>query len=100
MIIRAPHAGTSRRVHPQPRRNVAVTALLACLAVGLPGAAPRTHAQALPHAAANQLHAAIANGDVEALEYWLSARHADPNAATDQEPSVTPLGRCLALAGR
>src|SRR5512132_4418303 len=85
----------------QPAR---LAVLVGCLSLVVPGAARTVRAQAqaqgLPHAQANQLHAAIANGDVEALRYWLTVRHADPNAASDQDPGVTPLARCLALAGR
>jgi len=100
MTMRESGADKSRRVRVHSLRQDALTALVACLALGVPGPVRTAHAQALPNAAANQLHAAIVNGDVEALGYWLSARHADPNAVTDQEPSLTPLARCLALAGR
>jgi hypothetical protein len=57
-------------------------------------------AQEPARAEANQLHAAIANGDVDALKYWLDVRHADPQAASASEPVVTPLIRCLTLASR
>jgi hypothetical protein len=57
-------------------------------------------AQGDPRAAANQLHAAIANGDVEALRYWLDVRQADASAGNAAEPGVTPLERCVGLAAR
>ena len=57
-------------------------------------------AQPAPHADANQLHAAIVNGDVESLRYWLTVRHANVSAANAAEPDVTPLQRCLGLAAR
>src|SRR5262245_35991293 len=56
--------------------------------------------QASPEAEANQLHAAIVNGDVESLRYWLEARHADASSANASEPDVTPVERCLGLAAR
>src|SRR5262245_40041594 len=56
--------------------------------------------QASPDAEANQLHAAIVNGDVESLRYWLEIRHADASSANASEPDVTPLERCLGLATR
>jgi hypothetical protein len=51
-------------------------------------------------AEANQLHAAITNGDVESLRYWLEVRHADASTANTAEPGVTPLERCLGLAAQ
>src|SRR5262249_34205010 len=70
-----------------------------CLLVAAwPGAAAVGSAQASPGAEANQLHAAIVNGDVESLRYWLEARHADASSANGSEPGVTPLERCLGLA--
>jgi len=59
-----------------------------------------TATQASPGAEANQLHAAIVNGDVESLRYWLQVRHADASSADVTEPDVTPLERCLDLATR
>jgi hypothetical protein len=64
------------------------------------GAHSSARAQAAPHADANQLHAAIVNGDVESLRYWLTVRHADASAANAAEPDVTPLQRCLGLVAR
>ena len=49
---------------------------------------------------ANQLHAAIVNGDVESLRYWLQVRHADASSANTTEPDITPLERCLGLVAR
>ena len=57
-------------------------------------------AQGGRRADANQLHAAIVNGDVESLRYWLNDRHADASAANAAEPDITPLGRCVGLAAR
>jgi len=57
-------------------------------------------AQADSRAEANQLHAAIVNGDVESVRYWLTVRHADASAANAAEPDITPLQRCLGLAAR
>ncbi len=74
--------------------------LIACLLIALPGIAAGAPAQAVPRAEANQLHAAIANGDVASLRYWLTVRHADPAAPNAEDPDVTPLERCLGLAGR
>jgi hypothetical protein len=76
------------------RLIMAATALLA-----LPTGNAAVHAQAA-RAEANQLHAAIENGDVEALRYWLTARHVDPDAPNADQPDVTPLARCLVLASR
>src|SRR3954468_4995728 len=56
--------------------------------------------QGRARAEANQLHAAIVNGDVAALQYWLTVRYADASAASDEAPGVTPLARCLGLAAR
>jgi len=56
--------------------------------------------QAPPAAEANQLHAAIVNGDVESLRYWLETRHVDASSPNASEPGVTPLERCLGLAGK
>jgi hypothetical protein len=67
---------------------------------GWAGARSEARAQAAAHAEANQLHAAIVNGDLESLRYWLTVRHADASAANDAEPDVTPLVRCLGLAAR
>jgi hypothetical protein len=75
-------------------------ALVVCLYAVTPGAATIVARQADSRAEANQLHAAIDNGDVDALRYWLSNRHADPNAPNAHDPDVTPLARCLALAAR
>ena len=74
--------------------------LLTCLFIVCWGAAAATRAQGDPRAAANQLHAAIVNGDVESLRYWLNVRHADASAANAAEPDVTPLERCVGLAAR
>jgi hypothetical protein len=76
-----------------------VTRVMVTVVLSAALAAPAA-AQDLARAQANQLHAAIANGDVEALKYWLDVRHADPNASNASEPGLTPLARCLALAGR
>jgi hypothetical protein len=65
-----------------------------------PGAAALAAAQASAGADANQLHAAIVNGDVESLRYWLEVRHANASSANTVEPDVTPLERCLRLAAR
>jgi hypothetical protein len=64
------------------------------------GATALASTQASPVAEANQVHAAIANGDVESLRYWLQVRHADASLASATEPDVTPLERCLGLATR
>lgn len=64
------------------------------------GTAAITSTQVSPRAEANQLHAAIVNGDVESLRYWLQTRHADPSSADATEPDVTPLERCLGLVTR
>jgi hypothetical protein len=64
------------------------------------GAAAIGSTQVSTAAEANQLHAAIVNGDVESLRYWLEARHADASGGNAAEPNVTPLERCLGLAGR
>ena len=64
------------------------------------GAAALGSTQAPPGAEANQLHAAIVNGDVESLRYWLETRHADASGANAGEPGVTPLARCLGLAAK
>ena len=74
-------------------------AMLSCLAIVCWGTAT-VRAQGDPRAAANQLHAAIVNGDVESLRYWLDVRHADAAAANAAEPDVTPLERCVGLAAR
>jgi hypothetical protein len=68
------------------------------LLLTLQRAAPIASSQASPGAAANQLHAAIVNGDVESLRYWLEVRRADVVGANASEPDVTPLERCLGLA--
>ncbi|HEY7172475.1 MAG TPA: hypothetical protein VH417_16600 [Vicinamibacterales bacterium] len=70
------------------------------LLVGWRGAGLIASTQASPGAEANQLHVAIASGDVESLRYWLQIRHADPSSANAAEPDVTPLERCLGLAAR
>jgi hypothetical protein len=59
--------------------------LIACFG----GARSTLRAQAPSHAEANQLHAAIVNGDVESLRYWLTVRHADASAANAAEPGIT-----------
>jgi len=75
--------------------------LVTCLVIACwEGARSNAEAQAASHADANQLHAAIVNGDVESLRYWLTVRHADVSAASAAEPDVTPLQRCLGLASR
>jgi hypothetical protein len=81
------------------------TLFLAILVTGLlivcwGGAHSNARAQAASHADANQLHAAIVNGDVESLRYWLTVRHADVSAANAAEPDITPLQRCLGLVAR
>jgi hypothetical protein len=74
---------------------------VACLLlVAWRGGAAIGSTQASPGAEANQLHVAIVNGDVESLRYWLETRHADASSANASEPNVTPLERCLGLAGR
>ncbi len=74
---------------------------VACVCLIICAAGARVAAgQAVPVATANQLHAAIENGDVDALRYWVSDRHADPNAPNAREPDLTPLARCLQLAAR
>ena len=81
------------------RRWVAIC--VTCLLIAWWGGAHSdARAQAAPHADANQLHAAIVNGDVESLRYWLTVRHAAVSAANAAEPDVTPLQRCLGLAAR
>ena len=75
-------------------------AMLSCLSIVWWGATVTVVAQGDPRAAANQLHAAIVNGDVESLRYWLDVRHADASAANAAEPDVTPLERCVGLAAR
>src|SRR5262245_15191959 len=61
--------------------------LLGCLLfVAWRGAAGIASTQPSPGAEANQLHAAIVNGDVESLRYWLEARHTDPSSANASEP--------------
>ena len=83
----------------ESRRWLAI--LVTCLLIAWWGGAhSNARAQAAPHADANQLHAAIVNGDVESLRYWLTVRHADVSAANAAEPDVTPLQRCLGLAAR
>jgi hypothetical protein len=72
----------------------------ACLTILWSVPATTVLAQGDPRAAANQLHAAIVNGDVESLRYWLDVRHADASAANAAEPDVTPLERCVGLAAR
>ena len=74
--------------------------LLSCLSIVCWGAAASAQSQSAPRAAANQLHAAIVNGDVESLRYWLDVRHADAAGANAAEPDVTPLERCVGLAAR
>lgn len=74
--------------------------LLTCLSIVSWGAAATLRAQSDPRAAANQLHAAIVNRDVESLRYWLNVRHADASAANAAEPDITPLERCVGLAAR
>jgi hypothetical protein len=84
--------------HATLRRSLAM--LLTWLAMVGWGPAATVRAQGAPRAAANQLHAAIVNGDVESLRYWLTVRHADASAANAEEPDVTPLERCVGLAAR
>lgn len=75
--------------------------LVGCLLfVAWRGAVVIASTQASPGAEANQLHAAIVNGDVESLRYWLQVRHADASSANTTEPDVTPLERCLGLVAR
>jgi hypothetical protein len=92
-------------IHPSGRTRAATWRWRTAILVGcLLFVGSRTTAivstQALPGAEADQLHAAIINGDVEALRYWLETRHADASAANTSEPEVTPLERCLGLAAR
>jgi len=83
------------RIRPR-LQTVTVCALLVFGAAATASAQP----QAGGRAAANQLHAAIVNGDVESLRYWLDVRHADPTAASDAEPDLTPIARCVGMAAR
>jgi len=85
------HAGTMCR---------SLATFLACLSILCWAASSRAGAQNGARAEANQLHAAIVNGDVESLRYWLTDRHADASAANAAEPDVTPLERCVGLAAR
>jgi len=78
--------------------RVSLAMLFTCLSVLCRGGVATVRAQGDPRAAANQLHAAIVNGDVESLRYWLDVRHADAMAANAAEPDVTPLERCVGLA--
>src|SRR5262245_20390068 len=80
------------------RRSLAT--LLTCFSILVWVAALRVAAQSDPRAEANQLHAAIVNGDVESLRYWLTDRHADASAANGAEPDISPLARCVGLAAR
>jgi len=80
------------------RRSLAI--LLTSLSIICLAAPARVLAQGGPRADANQLHAAIGNGDVESLRYWLNDRHADASTANAAEPDITPLGRCVGLAAR
>ena len=80
--------------------RVSLAMLLTCLSVLCWGGVATVRAQGDPRAEANQLHTAIANGDVESLRYWLDVRHADASAANAAEPDVTPLKRCVGLAAR
>ena len=88
---RGPHAVTIRR---------SLAMLLTCLSIVCWAAASTVQAQSAPQAEANQLHAAVVNGDVESLRYWLTDRHADASAANAAEPDITPLERCVGLAAR
>ena len=81
-------------------REMLAACVTCVLMVVWAGASSTVRAQADAGAQANQLHAAIANGDVESLKYWLSTRHANPAAANAAEPGVTPIERCLGLAAR
>jgi hypothetical protein len=72
------------------RRSLAV--LLTSLSLLCSAASANLLAQGGSRANANQLHAAIVNGDVESLRYWLNDRHADASAANAAEPDITPLG--------
>jgi hypothetical protein len=74
--------------------------LAAALMLALLASATPARGQALPGAEANQLHAAIENGDVDALRYWLTARHVDSNATPASQSDLTPLAHCLRLAAR
>jgi len=74
--------------------------LVTCLLILWWGRASRAQAQSGQRPEANQLHAAIVNGDVESLRYWLTDRHADASAANAAEPGVTPIERCVGLAAR
>jgi hypothetical protein len=92
------------RLQPSHRTETAAwrrrrAMLVGCLLfVAWRGAAAIGSTQASPGAEANQLHAAIINGDAESLRYWLEVRHADASSASSSEPDVTPLERCLGLA--
>jgi hypothetical protein len=86
--------------HAATRRWCQATLVGCLLIVASPGAAAVAPIQATARAEANQLHAAIANGDVESLRYWLQVRKADASVANATEPDVTPLERCLGLAAR
>jgi hypothetical protein len=80
------------------RRSLAV--LFTSLSLLCSAAPTNLLAQGGSRADANQLHAAIVNGDVESLRYWLNDRHANASAANAAEPAITPLGRCVGLAAR
>ena len=93
----------TRRTTPRPRaatlrRSLAM--LATCLLIVWTGGRPTAQTPSDATAQANQLHAAIVNGDVESLKYWLAIRHADPAASNAAEPNVTPIERCLGLAAR
>ena len=88
---RRPYTGTMRR---------SLAMLLTCFSIVCWAATSSVRVQSGTRAEANQLHAAIVNGDVESLRYWLTDRHADASAANAAEPDITPLERCVGLAAR
>jgi hypothetical protein len=89
----------SRAIRPRTVASRRLAFVATCLLIVWWGSARSiVRGQRAPHADANQLHAAIANGDIESLRYWLTVRHADASAANAAEPDITPLDRCLGLA--
>ena len=92
---------TPFRFAPLPRTmRRSLSVMFLCLSVAAWAATSGVKAQSGSRAEANQLHAAIVNGDVESLRYWLTDRHADASAANAAEPDITPLARCVGLAAR
>ncbi len=90
----------SRARGPYTTMRWPLAILLTCGSIVCWDAASTIRAQSGPRAEANQLHAAIVNGDVESLRYWLTDRHADASTGNAAEPDITPLERCVGLAAR